>query len=51
MLNEMSHQAIQNASKFAIFYEYEDPCRFFNFSFHATLFFPLMNVNIDQGIH
>ena len=30
-------------SKFVILLEYENPCRFFRFSFHATLFFPLMN--------
>ena len=29
--------------KFAIFYIYENPHSFFRFSFHATLFFPLMN--------
>ena len=30
----------QNASKFAILLEYENPCSFFRFSFRATLFFP-----------
>ena len=29
----------QNASKFAILLEYENPCSFFHFSFRATLFF------------
>ena len=52
MLDEMFQR---NASKFAIFLEYENPCSFFRFSFRATLFFPLMNalvyVDIDQGIH
>ena len=52
MLDEMFQQ---NASKFAIFLEYENPRSLFHFSFHAALFFPLMNalvyVNIDQGIH
>ena len=52
MLNEMFQQ---NASKFAIFYVSENPCSFFRFSFHATLYFYLMNalvyVDIDQGIH
>ena len=46
---------LRHASKFAIFWEYKNPCSFFRFSFHATLFFPLMNalvyVDIDQGIH
>ena len=50
MLDEMTQQ---NASKFAIFYIYENPKLLF--SFCATLFFPLMNalvyVDIDQGIH
>ena len=45
----------QNASKFAILMEYENPCSFFCFPFHATLGFYLMNalvyVDIDQGIH
>ena len=35
-LNEMFQQ---NASKFAIFYVYENPCSFFRFSFRATLGF------------
>ena len=51
-LNEMFQQ---NASKFAIFYVYENPYSFFRFSFRATLYFYLMNaliyVDIDQGIH
>ena len=29
----------QNASKFAIFLEYENLCGFFRFSFRATIFF------------
>ena len=37
------------------FYEKKTQSCFFHFSFHATLFFPLMNaliyVNIHQGIH
>ena len=45
----------RNASKFAIFYVWENPCSFFRFSFHATLYFYLMNalvyVDINQGIH
>ena len=52
MLDEMPKW---NASKLAIFLEYENPHVFFRFSFRATLFFPLMNalvyVNIGQGIH
>ena len=52
MLDEMTER---NASRFAIFLEYENVRTFFHFSFHATLFFPLMNalvyVDIDQGIH
>ena len=40
MLDEMFQQ---NASKFAILLEYENPRSFFRFSFRATLFFPLMN--------
>ena len=43
----------RNASKFAIFYEYENPKLLF--PFHATLFFSLMNALVyddkDQGIH
>ena len=31
----------QNASKFAIFIEKENPCSFFRFSFRAFLSFPL----------
>ena len=31
----------QNASKFAIFIEKENPCSFFRFSFRATLSFTL----------
>ena len=46
----------QNASKYALFYIYtKTQSCFFRFSFHATLFFFLMNtlvyVDIDQGIH
>ena len=37
MFDEMIQQ---NTSKFAIFLEYKNPCIFFHFSFHATLFFP-----------
>ena len=53
VLNEMFQQ---NPSKFAIFYVLEEnPCSFFRFSFHATLYFYLMNalvyVDIDQGIN
>ena len=44
-----------NASKFAIFLEYENPHSFFHFSFRATLFFPIMTAlvygDIDQGFH
>ena len=40
----------QNASKFAILLEYENPLSFLRFSLHATLFFPLINV-YDQGIN
>ena len=36
MLDEMFQQ---NASKFAIFLEYENPRSFFHFPFRATLFF------------
>ena len=36
MLDEMT---LRNASKFAIFLEYKNHCRFFCFSFHATLYF------------
>ena len=39
----------QNASKFAIFIEKENPCSFFRFSFRAFLSFTY--VDIDQGIH
>ena len=39
-LNEMFQR---NASKFAIFYVSENPCSFFRFSFHATLYFYLMS--------
>ena len=50
MLDEMTGR---NASKFAIFYIYEDPKLLF--SFCVTLFFCLINaqvyVDIDQGIH
>ena len=52
MLDEMTKQ---NASKFALFLEYKKTTRFFRFSFHATLFFPLINavvyVDIDHNIH
>ena len=54
MLDEMTQR---NASKFAIFYIYENPKWLFHFSFHVILFLPLMNalvyvnkLNIDQGI-
>ena len=40
MLDEMTKR---NASKFAMFLEYKNPCSFFRFSICATLFFPLMN--------
>ena len=33
----------RNASKFAIFYIYENPSSFFRFSFRATLYIYLMN--------
>ena len=36
MLDEMFQQ---NASKFAIFLEYENPHSFFRFSFHAMYFY------------
>ena len=45
-LNEMFQQ---NASKFAIFYVYENPCSFFRFSFHATLSFYLMKALVYVG--
>ena len=53
MLDEMFQR---NASKFAIFLEYKNPCSFFVFHFMLLyLFFPLINalvyVDIDQGIH
>ena len=35
----------RNASKFALFLEYEN----FNFTFHATSFFPLMNASNSLG--
>ena len=45
----------QNTSKISIFLEYENLHSFFQFLFHATLFFSLINaleyVDIDQGIH
>ena len=41
MLDEMFQG---NASKFALLLEYKKPCSFFRFSFHATLFFPLMHI-------
>ena len=45
----------QNASKFALFLERENPCSIFHFSFQATLSFTLMNalvyVNIDHDIY
>ena len=37
MLDEIFQQ---NASKFAIILEYENPCSFFRISFRANLFFP-----------
>ena len=50
MLHE---KTLRNASNFAIFLEYENEHSFIPFSFHATLFFPLMNalvnIDIDQG--
>ena len=53
MLDEMTRRS---ASKFAIFYVYENPKLLFPFfSFRVTLLFSLMNalvyVDIDQGIH
>ena len=52
MLDEIFQQ---NASKFAIILEYENPCSFLSISFRATLSFYLINalvyVDIDQGIH
>ena len=50
MLDKMFEQ---NASKFAMFLEYENPCTsFFRFSFRAILFFLLTNaLFIDQRIH
>ena len=52
MLDEMFQQ---NASKFAILLEYENPCSFFRIKFQTTLSFALMNalvyVDIVQGIH
>ena len=52
MLDEMTRR---NASKFVIFYTYENPKMLFSFRVRAVLFFPLMNalvyVDIDHGIH
>ena len=52
MLDEMTKR---NASKFAIFLEYENPRSFFLFHFMQPYFFPLMNalvyVDINQGIN
>ena len=52
MLDEMFQQ---NALKFAIFLEYENPCSISSLFISCYLFFPLMNaliyVNINQGIH
>ena len=52
MLDEMTQQ---NASKFAIFYEYENPKMLFPFIILCNFIFSLINamvyVNIDQGIH
>ena len=45
MLDEMFQR---NASKFAIFLEYENPCSFFHF---VLLFFSLMNALVYIGIH
>ena len=36
---ELDEMFQQNASKFAIILGYENPCRFFHFSFHAILFY------------
>ena len=47
MLDEMFQQ---NASKFAIFLEYENPRSFFHFSFRATLVFLLMNALVYVDI-
>ena len=50
VLNEMLQR---NASKFAIFYVYENLPSFFHFSFHATLLFPyscLVLVYVDHGV-
>ena len=48
MLDEMLQR---NASKFAIFLEYENPSGFFRFSFRTTLFFTLIIalVYVDIG--
>ena len=40
----------QNTSKFAILLEYENPRRFFRFSFRATLSFSLMNALVYVDI-
>ena len=45
-LNELFQR---NASKFAIFYIYENPCSFFRFSFRATSYFYLMNALVSDG--
>ena len=47
MLNEMTRR---NASKFAIFYIYENPKLLFHFSFRATLLFPLINALVYVDI-
>ena len=47
MLDEMTWQ---NASKFAIFLEYENLPSIFRFSFRATLIFSLMNALVYVDI-
>ena len=48
MLDEMTKQ---NASKFAIFLEYENPLSFFKFCANFPQINALDYVDIDQGIH
>ena len=45
-LNKMFQR---NASKFSIFYVYENPRSFFRFSFRATLYFYLMNALVQNS--
>ena len=53
----LDEKLLQNASKFAILLEYENPCSFFVFHFVLLYFFPnecpglCQPLNIEQGIH